>query len=85
MVFQTREGYSLRSVAEQGAAALSPSAFALPGPRVRASPFASISFGHSLGVVGSSPMLRKEAASGMEYPLELCHKAKPCAELSGLG
>ena len=44
-------------------------------------PFASI----SLGAPGSSAKTRKESHTGFEFPTEICHKAKPCPSLAGLG
>ncbi len=45
------------------------------------SPFASI----SLGVPGTSADSRKDPHTSFDFPTLLCHKAKPCAGLAGLG
>lgn len=50
-------------------------------------PFASISTNllRNIGVSGSTELLRKDRATGLEFPSVYCHKSKPCAGLAGLG
>ena len=72
---------------------LSKQAFGLAGPiragnfrlRLAHQPFSPAFAAISLGGPGSSPMTRKDSDTGFEFPVELCHKSKPCPGLTGLG
>jgi hypothetical protein len=96
MMFQTRAAPGFQLLSSSASALVSDaditsSQFRLPslGHRRAAAlaPFASIStsFLRSLGSAGASDKERKESATGMDFPTELCDKHKPCPVLTGLG